>query len=226
MLVAGGVIAALVIASVAVALFALHPGGTTNAGASSGPAHGSLIYEIKPAASSWGGGTEPSPDPAQSVGISYPGGSIDLKILKTGANLYGEFDGPRLKNYVSDFVFRADAGSDFVLDWEMIPGTETENADVYLHIDFAQESMTLLLSPHDGSNEALTATIPVPRLQQGSTTDITAVVSSGSVTLYLNGSKVGQASQTKASGAASPAINLNGDHGTLHILSLRYYALP
>src|SRR5436309_15323527 len=106
----------------------------------------------------------------------------------------------------------------------MIPGTDTESADVYLHIDFAQENMTL--APHDGTNPAFTATIPVPRLQQGTTTDIAAAVDGGTITLYLNGTKVGQASETKASGAASPAIDLSGDHGTLHILSLRYYALP
>jgi len=34
------------------------------------------------------------------------------------------------------------------------------------------------------------------------------------------------ATETQASGAAPPAIDLSGDHGTLHILSLRYYALP
>ena len=108
----------------------------------------------------------------------------------------------------------------------MIPGTDTESADVYLHIDFAQENMTLVLSPHDGDNRALIATVAVPRLQQGNTTDIAAVVDGGTITLYLNGTKVGQATETKASGAASPAIDLSGDHGTLHILSLRYYALP
>ena len=64
------------------------------------------------------------------------------------------------------------------------------------------------------------------RLQQGSTTDVAAVVNGGTITLYLNGNKVGQASETKASGAASPAINLSGDHGALHSLSLRYCAVP
>ena len=224
--VAAGVIALLVVASVAVAVFALRPGGTSGVQANKGPAHGSLIFAVQPAASAWSGGAEPSPDPEKSVGISYAGGSVDLKILKTGANLYGEFDGPRLKNYVADFVFKGDAGSDFGLNWEMIPGTDTESADVYLHIDFAQEDMTLVLAPHDGANEALTATIPIQRLQQGSTTDIAAVVNGGTITLYLNGNRVGQASETKASGAASPAINLSGDHGALHILSLRYYAVP
>jgi len=225
-LIAGGVIALLLVASVAVAVVALRPGGTSGVQSTNGPAHGSLIFAVKPAPSAWSGGAEPSPDPDKSVGISYPSGSVDLKILKTGANLYGEFDGPRLKNYVADFVFKGDTGSDFGLNWEMIPGTDTESADVYLHIDFAQENMTLVLAPHDGDNQALTATIPVPRLQQGTTTDIAAAVDGGTITLYLNGTKVGQASETKASGAASPAIDLSGDHGTLHILSLRYYALP
>jgi serine/threonine protein kinase len=225
-LIAAGVVALLVVASVAVALLAQRPGGTSAVQSNKGPAHGSLLFDLKPNAAAWSGGAEPSPDPDKSVGISYTSGSIDLKVLKTGANLYGEFDGERLKNYVADFVFKADTGSDFGLNWEMIPGTDTEQADVYLHIDFAQEDMTLVLSPHQGDIQALTATIPIPRLQQGSTTDITAAVNSGTITLYLNGNKVGQGSETRASGAATPAIDLSGDHGTLHILSLRYYAPP
>jgi hypothetical protein len=226
--VAAAVVVALVVAAVSTAVYVLHPGGgTTNARSSSAPAHGSLIYDAKlDSASTWSGGSAPSPDPADSVGISYPNGSIDFKIQKPGANLYATFDGPRLKNYVADFVFRADAGSDFGLNWEMIPRGDNETADVYLHIDFAQEAMTLVLSPDGSDNQALIATTPVPHLQSGSTTDIAAVVDGGTITLYLNGNRVGKASETKASGAASPSLDLNGDHGSLHILSLRYYALP
>src|SRR5215467_91063 len=53
MLVAGGVIAALVIASIAVALITLHPGGTTNVGSTNGPAHGSLVFDLKLNKASW-----------------------------------------------------------------------------------------------------------------------------------------------------------------------------
>ena len=225
-LIAAGVIAALVIASVAVALYALHPGGTSAASNSGGPAHGSLIYEVKLDSSSWSGGAAPSPTPDGAIAIGYSAGSIDLKIQKTGADLYGTFDGPRLKNYVADFMFKADTGSDFTLNWEMIPRADNETADIYLHIDFADETMVLVLGPDNASNEFLTATIPAPGLQRGDTTEIAAVVDSGTVTLYLNGDKVGEASQTRASGAASPSIDLSGDHGTLHILALSYYALP
>ena len=227
--VAAGVVVALVIASVAAALYALHPGGgTSNARSATAPAHGSLIYNAKlDSASTWSGGAEPSPDPAGSVAIAYPSGSIDLKIQKTGgADLYATFDGPRLKNYVADFVFKAEAGSDYGLNWEIIPRGDNETADVYLHIDFAQEAMTLVLAPDGSDNQALIATTAVPHLQSGSTTDVAAVVDRGTITLYLNGNRVGQASETKASGAASPSIDLSGDHGTLHIQSLRYDALP
>jgi len=219
-------VAVLAIVSVAIYLSGAHPGGTSNARSSAGPAHGSLVYDVKLSKASWTGGTEPSPDPAQSMSIAYPNGSIDLHILKSGAGISAGFDGPSLKDYVADFVLEADSGSDFALNWQLIAAGDNEKAEVYLHIDVAGETMTLILSPYDGSDQAMTASIPVPGLQRGSTADIAAVVSSGSVALYLNGSKVGQGSETRATGPASPGFYMNGTSGTLHVLSLRYYALP
>ncbi len=225
MLIAGGVVAALVIASVAVALITLHPGGTNNVGATGGPAHGSLVYDLKLNSTAWNGGVEPSPDPAQSVAISYPAGSIDLHLAAKGGGISAEFDGPALKNYVGDFVFKTDAGSDFGLNWELITAGPNEQAEVYLHFDIAQESMTPILSPYNGSDSAMTATVALPGVQRGSTVEVAVVVKDGSVTLYLNGKQVGQGKETKASGATSPSFYMNGNSGTLHILSLRYYAL-
>ena len=168
----------------------------------------------------------PSPDPAESMAISYPSGSLDLHIVKPGAGLSAGFAGPALKNYVADFVFKADTGSDFGLNSQLLSAAGTEQAEVDLHIDVAQESMTLLLSPYSGSDQALLPTIAVPGLQRGTTTDIAVVVNAANITIYLNGNRSGQASETKATGPATPGFYMNGDHGTLHILSLRYYALP
>ncbi len=219
-------VAVLAIVSVALYLSGAHPGGNSNGRSNAGPAHGSLVYDVKLNSTSWTGGTEPSPDPAQSMSIAYPSGSIDLHILKSGGGISAGFDGPSLKNYVADFVIKADTGSDFGVNWQLIAAGDNEKAEVYLHIDVAGETMTLILSPYDGSDQAMTATIPVPRLQRGATADIAAVVNSGTVALYLNGNKVGEASETKATGPASPGFYMNGTSGTLHVLSLRYYALP
>ncbi len=219
-------VAVLAIVSVALYLSGARPGGTSNPRTNAGPAHGSLVYDVKLNSKSWTGGTEPSPDPAQSMSIAYPSGSIDLHILKSGGGLSAGFDGPSLKNYVADFVIKADAGSDFAVNWQLIAAGDNEKAEVYLHIDVAGETMTLILSPYDGSDQAMTATLPVSGLQRGTTADIAAVVNSGTVALYLNGNKVGEASETKATGPASPGFYMNGTSGTLHVLSLRYYALP
>jgi serine/threonine-protein kinase len=219
-------VAVLAIVSVALYLSGAHPGGTSNPRSNAGPAHGSLIYDVKLSKTSWTGGTEPSPDPAQSMSIAYPSGSIDLHILKSGGGISAGFDGPSLKNYVADFVIKADTGSDFAVNWQLIAAGDNEKAEVYLHIDVAAETMTLILSPYDGSDQAMTATIQVPGVQRGSTADIAAVVNSGTVALYLNGSKVGEASENRATGPASPGFYMNGTSGTLHVLSLRYYALP
>ncbi|HEV2217738.1 MAG TPA: serine/threonine-protein kinase [Candidatus Dormibacteraeota bacterium] len=219
----------VVLATVSVALYlsGAHPGGTTSNGRSGAePAHGSLIYNLKLNSTAWSGGTEPSPDPAQSMSIAYPGGSIDFHILKSGAGISAGFDGPSLKNYVADFVLKADTGSDFALNWQLIGAGNNEQAEVDLHIDITGETMTLVLSPYSGNDQEMTASIPVPGLQHATTADIAAVVTSGTVTLYLNGKKVGEGSETKATGPASPGFYMNGASGTLHVLSLRYYALP
>ena len=221
-----GLVALLAIVSVAVYLSGAHPGGSSNARSDTEPAHGSLVYDLKLNSTSWTGGTEPSPDPALSMSIAYPSGSIDLHILKSGAGISAGFDGPSLKNYVAHFVFKADGGSDFGVNWQLIAAGDNEKAEVYLHIDVAGETMTLILSPYDGSDQAMTASIPVPDLQQGTSADIAAVVNSGTVELYLNGSKVGEGSETRATGPASPGFYMNGTSGTLHVQSLRYYALP
>ena len=220
-------VAVLAIGGVALYLSGAHPGLIgSNGTSSSEPAHGSLIYNLKLNSTAWSGGTEPSPDPAQSMSIAYPGGSIDFHILKSGAGISAGFDGPSLKNYVADFVLKADTGSDFALNWQLIGAGNNEQAEVDLHIDITGETMTLVLSPYSGNDQEMTASIPVPGLQHATTADIAAVVSSGTVTLYLDGKKVGEGSETKATGPASPGFYMNGASGTLHVLSLRYYALP
>lgn len=225
-LIAAGVIGVLVIASVAAALVLVHPGGPLTAGSNSGPAHGSLVYSAKLNSTAWNGGVEPSPDPAKSIAFSYPSGSIDIHIAAKGGGVSTQFDGPSLKNYVADLVFKADTGSDFSFNWELITAAPNEQAEVYLHFDVTQETMTPILSPYSGSDQSMTATISLSGVQRGNTTDVAVVVNNGSVTLYLNGKQVGQGKETMASGATSPSFYINGDSGTLHILSLRYYALP
>ena len=219
-----GLVAVLAIGSIAVYLAGVR-GTSNNVHATKGPAHGSLIYELKLTGAAWANGVVPSPDPADSMAFSYPAGSLDMHIVKPGGVSAG-FDGPALKNYVADFVFKAGTGSDFGLNWQLLAASGDEQAEVDMHIDVAQEAMTLLLAPYSGSDQAMLPTIAVPGLQRGTTADIAVVVNAGNIAVYLNGNKAGQASETKATGPATPGFYMNGDHGTLHILSLRYYALP
>lgn len=226
---AAAVVGVLLIGSVAGVLLTHRSGGSHNnnsQASSGGPAHGSLIYDLKLDKSAWAGGTEPSPDPAGSMSIGYSSSSIDFHIEKSGGGVSIQFDGPALKSYVADFVFNVDNGSDFGLNWELITAGTNEQAEVYVHFDVAQNAMTVTLSPYSGDSQALTQTVTVPDLQKGATADVAVVVDSGSVTLYLNGDQVGQGSETKASGATNPSFYMNGNSGTLHIQSLTYYALP
>jgi serine/threonine protein kinase len=188
-------------------------------------AHGSLIYEARLSTAAWGSDSVPVPTPAGSASVGYGSSSIDLRILKDGASLGGEFDAPALKEYVSHLVLKVDAGSDFEFDWRIRGAGPSEAAEVGLNIEVAQEAMTLYLSPYSGSNQALAPTLAVPGLQGGRTVDIGVVVKGTTISLYLDGVRVAQASETSSTGAATPGFYMDGKSGALHILSLRYYAL-
>ena len=189
-------------------------------------AHGSLIYEAKLTSAAWSSGGTPSPNPAASASVLYGSSSIDLRILKDGAGFSGDFDGPALKEYVAHLVLRVDTGSDFEINWHVRGSGPTEAAEVGLNIQVAQEVMTLYLSPNVGSNQALAASIPVPGLQGGRIVDVGIVVKGTSISLFLDGARVALASETQSTGAATPGFYMDGKSGALHILSLRYYALP
>jgi serine/threonine protein kinase len=191
-----------------------------------GLAHGSLIYEAKLTAAAWSSGGAPAPVPPTSASVAYGDSSIDMRILKDGASFDGEFDAPALKEYVAHLVLKVDTGSDFELDWRVRASGPSEAADVGLNIQVAQEVMTLYLSPNSGSNQALAASIPVQGLQGGRVVDIGLVVKGTSISLFLDGTRVALASETQSTGAATPGFYMDGKSGALHILSLRYYALP
>jgi serine/threonine protein kinase len=189
-------------------------------------AHGSLIYEAKLTSAAWSSGGAPAPDPPASASVLYSNSSIDMRILKDGAGFGGEFDAPALKEYVSHLALKVDTGSDFEINWRVRGSGPSEAAEVGLNIQVAQEVMTLFLSPSSGSNQALAASIPVPALQGGRIVDIGIVVKGTSISLFLDGARVALASETQSTGAATPGFYMDGKSGALHILSLRYYALP
>jgi hypothetical protein len=97
---------------------------------------------------------------------------------------------------------------------------------VSLNIEVAQEAMTLYLSPYVGDTQALAGTIPVAGLQSGRTIDLGLAVNGTKIELYLGDRRVAQVNETRSTGATTPSFYLNGKSGTLHIQSLRYYAVP
>ena len=222
----------LVIAA-AVLVVLIAAGGVAYAILSQGPgtgtqlafSHGSLIYDLPLGAKAWSSGGEPSPDPAGSATIGYANRAIDIAIKNPGAGLSGEFDGPALKNYVSDLVFRVDAGSDFELDWAVRGQGPNESAEAGLSIQVAEETMTLYLSPNEGNNEALTAAIPVAGVQSGRRVELGFVVDGQRILLFLDGKRVADVTESKATGATTPRFYMGGNKGALHFVSLRYYAV-
>ncbi|HLZ93963.1 MAG TPA: serine/threonine-protein kinase [Candidatus Dormibacteraeota bacterium] len=198
----------------------------TTAGPQLAFAHGSLIYDLTLDRKAWSQGGDPSPDPAGSATVAYvPGKSIDIHITQDGAGVSGEFDGPSLKNYVSDLAIRATPGSDFELNWAVRGQGPDESAEVGLNVVVGEEAMTLYLSPNVGDNQALTPTLPVPGIQSGKIVHIGFVVDGQRIQLFLDGRKVADINESKATGATSPRFYMDGKSGTLQFLSLRYYAV-
>jgi len=189
-----------------------------------GLAHGSLIYDASLDKKAWSSGGEPSPDPVGSATLAY-GKSIDIHIAQDGAGLSGEFDGPSLKNYVSELVLSVDPGSDFEMNWRVRGSGPNEAAQVGLNIQVSEESMTLYLSPDVGNNQALTAAIPLPGIQGGRVVHLGMLVNGPNISLYIDGKRVADVHETSSTGATTPAFGMDGKSGTLHIVSLRYYAV-
>jgi hypothetical protein len=222
---AAAVVAVLVLGGVGYAIAASRGGSQNtgnNTGSVTGPTHGSLIYDARKAKSVWGA-EEPSPDPVGSLTYAY-GNTIDLKLVKE-TSVYAEFDGPALKNYVSQLVFHVDSGSDFEFDWEVRGRGPGETADMYVQLDIPQETITLWFAPDGADNVRLTTPLQMPGLQSGKTFDVTLAVNDNTTRIYVNGKQVAQVTESRVTGASQPAIYLDGKSGALHIESLRYYAV-
>ena len=225
-LIASGVVALLIVAATGYAILAPRLPQLTGLMSGGLPAHGSLVYDAKLDASAWAGGSAPSPDPEGSATVSYGAGSIDVHIAQPGAGLSCEFAGPNLKQYVAEFEFKTDAGSDFEVNWQIRGSAGSEDAEVNLNIQVADELMTLYLSPYQAGTTTLAGPISLSGAQGGRVINLAVVVKENTITVYLDGREVGKATETVSTGAASPTMYLDGKSGTLHILALRYYALP
>jgi serine/threonine protein kinase len=224
---ATAVIGVLLVGGIAYAIASSRPGtqnaASTTPSADGGPAHGSLIFDAKVSKAAWGG-IEPSPDPAGALTYAYTN-SIDIQVLKD-SSLSAEFDAPSLKNYVAHVVFHVKAGSDFYFDWAVRGQGPTDDANIYLNIDVTEETLTLVFSPNHGSDQADTATLQVPGMQNGKMIDLAISVNGNVIELWVNGKRVAQKDDGRATGATTPGFYLNGKSGALHIDSLRYYATP
>jgi hypothetical protein len=204
---------------------------TSHASSTPSPAagvhHGSKVYDAPFSAAAWGSGNIPSPDPsAAALSVGYSATSIDFKILKNDASVNAQFDAPGLKNYVSNLVFQVDAGSDMEFDWDL-RNEPSGPGNIFLSFDVTNESMTLWLSPIDGTdNKALSAGIDVPKMQAGATVDVWMVVNGDNIKVFLGTQKVVDVNESTVTGAATPNLYLQGKaNAVLHLLAVKYYTV-
>lgn len=224
-LVASALVATVVVAGVGYAVVVPRLPHLTASTSGNAPSHGALVYDLKLSSGAWPGSVAPSPDPAGSVTIGYGASSLDVHIAQSGGGLGCQFAGPALKQYVADFQFRTDPGSDFEMNWQIRGSAGSEDAEVDLNIQVANEAMTLYLSPYQGEAQTLVGPASLAGVQGGRTVHVAVSVSGNTITVYVDGHKAGTATETKSTGAASPSLYIDGASGTLHILSLRYYAI-
>ena len=187
---------------------------------------GRLINRVDLTHGGWRDNDIPSPDPNGSITLANGSDGLALAIQQKDAGMSGEFDGPALKNYVAHIVLFADKGSDMEFDWAVRSRSSSETADVFLNVAISQESMTLYLSPDGGSNQALTAAVPVPGLQAAKTMDLWILVNGTDIQLWLGSKKVADVTETTVSGPTTPNFYIQGQpKSVVHLTTVVYYAV-
>jgi len=207
--------------------FVSRRGGTTGGGTTGGVTatsfpHGKLIYEARAAADTWSASSPPTADPVGSAGVTYSGSVINLNILKPGGSLTGELQAPALKDFALELVVSAATGTDLEINW-WLRGTSDAGLDI--HIDLPTETMSLHYSPNVGDAQVLVQDIRLTGLQSGRRMAIGVVADGTHISLYLNGARVAQVVEARANGGTTPGFYMDGQSGTLHLESVRYYAV-
>ena len=217
-------IAAILVLLVAATGFYIvsHRAGAGTAATSSSFPHGKLVYQARAVADTWSASSPPTADPVGSAGVSYPGGVINLNILKPGGNLGGELQAPALKDFALELVLSAAAGTDLEINWWL---RGTSDSGLNLHLNLPTETMSLDWSPNVGDGQRLVKDIRLTGLQSGQRMAIGVVANGTSISLYLNGKRVAQVTEARANGGTTPGFYLDGQSGTLRLESVRYYAV-
>jgi class 3 adenylate cyclase len=202
--------------------FVSRRGSTTGGVAATSFPHGKLIYEARAAADTWSASSPPTADPVGSAGVTYSGSVINLNILKPGGSLTSELQAPALKDFALELVTSAATGTDLEINW-WLRGTSDAGLDI--HIDLPTETMSLHYSPNVGDGQVLVQDIRLTGLQSGRRMAIGVVADGTHVSVYLNGTRVGQVVEARANGGTTPGFYMDGKSGTLRLESVRYYAV-
>jgi class 3 adenylate cyclase len=202
--------------------FVSRRGGTTSGVAATSFPHGKLIYQARAAADTWSASSPPTADPVGSAGVTYSGSVINLNILKPGGSLTSELQAPGLKDFALELVISAATGTDLEINW-WLRGTSDAGLDI--HIDLPTETMSLNYSPNVGDGQVLVQDIRLTGLQSGRRMAIGVVADGTHISLYLNGTRAAQVDEARANGGTTPGFYMDGKSGTLHLESVRYYAV-
>jgi hypothetical protein len=154
--------------------------------------------------------------------VTYSGSVINLNILKPGGNLGGQLQAPALKDFALELVITAATGTDLEINW-WLRGTSDSGLD--LHIDVPTETMSLYWSPNVGDAQVLVKDVRLTGLQSGSRMVIGVVANGTSITLYVNGARVGHVVESRANGGTTPGFYMDGQAGTLRLEAIRYFAV-
>jgi class 3 adenylate cyclase len=184
--------------------------------------HGKLLYQPKAEDAAWSPDSPPSADPEGSAAVSYSGSSIHFDILQPGGNLGGQLEGPALKDFALELVMTAAPGTDLEINWWL---RSTEDSSLELYFNLSTEAMSLIWTPNVGDPVTLVKDIRLDGLQSGRTYRIGVVASGAQVTIYRDGSKVAQVQESRAEGGTNPGFYMDGNSGSLHLDSIRYYAV-
>ena len=183
------------------------------------PAHAALVYQAAMK------GDDLTDIDANGAEIHQAGGLIEVTSTRADGHAGAGFKAGRIKSYLLEIVMSVSQGADFEIDWQLRTPNGTEAAEVYMHIDTANETLALGYAPYQGDNSELAANLPLAGLQSGRQVTLSVLVNQDLYAAYAGSDKIGSAREGRVTGAASPGFSAYGKSGSWRLSSVRYYGL-
>jgi len=162
--------------------------------------------------------------------VRFLPGAIEMAIREgsgereTGAS----FNMPGAQTYVGELDVTVTPGTDLIFLWTLRLAPDGQSS-YQVRVNTQTESMELRYRDRRAdTRQALTPDVKIPGLQSGRTVTLGAVVEAARYTLFLDGQRVAEASDSRISAPTVPQVSVlsSAKGGTVRIVGARFYELP